>query len=204
MPDRRNNPRLSVIRLIALSAALLAAAPIFLATADTSTPDAAEVPTPMSQATTDDVSFSLVAIDTTRDSAAGITVRVENQGALPVRLEAQVIELTVNTANGESATRSLTSTAPSLPCAISPGAALTIALSFDLEPGDRAISVSIGLVEINRSGAMVIFPLSPGAGASAIGGSGMAGGVSTPAPHAMTSNPSATPGASPEAEACSK
>ncbi|MCC6705458.1 MAG: hypothetical protein IT334_11315 [Thermomicrobiales bacterium] len=206
MPDSRNNRLLSAARSIALITALLAAAPAFSAGADSGTPDASEVPTPMSQATTDDVVFSLITVDTSSDSAVEIGIRAENRGDLPVRLESNLIELSVETAEGATDIRPLQSSAPKLPCSIGPGETLAVVFAFELEPGDTAPSVSIGLVEINRSGAMVIFPLAPGVGASAIGGSGQAGANAggTPTANPTPATQSATPGASPEADTCSK
>src|SRR5690606_17363152 len=118
---------------IALTLALLAAVPAFIAGADSGTPDASEVPPPMSQATTDDVVFSLITVDTTSDSAVEIGIRAENRGDLPVRIESNLIELAVETAEGPTAIRPLTSSAPTLPCSIAPGESLAVTFTFEIE-----------------------------------------------------------------------
>lgn len=204
MPVNRSMRTFPVPILIALIALLVTASLTGFATrswAETATVHPSEGPTPMSQAIADDVAFSLISVSTHPGESVEIEIHIENQGDLPVRIETHQVALSVTDANSQTINRDLHASSPALPCGIAPLERLEITLTFHLEPGDGPESVSVGITEINRSGARVIFPLAPGAGASAIGGSGHSG-VSAPATPDATAN--ATPGASPEAGSCRK
>jgi hypothetical protein len=156
---------------------LLAWAFLFLTTppanSASSTPQAVQEATPMSEAIVDDISISLIAWQQNAEPGQWVaTVRVASAAALSVRFIPDLIQLTA-TSNG--ATASLAPLAgSSLPCTLHPGDRATLTLLFRLEPGQAAVRLTIGLQEENRSGAHVVFPLGTGA-ASATGGDGAAG-----------------------------
>lgn len=169
-----------------------------------STPGTFQEVTPLSQATTDDVVFGLVEWGGDDSGYFVVELQVRNDGTLPVRLEAHLVALTVKSLDLSTDQRELVRSSPSLPCSLGPNEHFTIRFSFDLDPTETPVELSVGIAEVNRSGAKVIFPLQPGAGASAIGGSGNAGNdagdaYSTPSPSAA---PIESTGASPEAGGC--
>ena len=209
MPGRRNN-RSHSATLLAILVSLILAPTIAPSGgrvgAETAANASTEIATPMSQATADDVAFSLISISRTDESTLEIEVRVENQGDLPVSIESSQVTLTIAIASEASDERELKSSTPELPCSITPGVSLSITFIFELEAEDEPQAISIGITELNRSGAMVIFPLAPGAGASAIGGSGHAGSSATGSPVPLAPRPNAepSPGATPDAGSCRK
>jgi hypothetical protein len=140
-------------------------------------------------AVTDDVAFSL--IEWHQRDQDGLTVKfiVENHGEFSVGLDTGLISLSIE---DRPQTRSTLERAdPSLPCSLEPGERVSLTLTFRMEDGEQPASITIGILEHNRSGAKVIVPFAPGAGASAIGGNGVPG---SSAPD-RTPVLSATPGA---------
>lgn len=163
----------------------------------------------MSEAIVDDVTISLLSWQ--QDAGAQgrwtASIRVASAAELPVQFVSGLISLAA-VANGNTlAVPPLPES--SLPCTLQPGDRATITLLFQLEPGQTAVSLTIGLQEENRSGAHVVFPLGNGA-ASATGGDGAAGAdarggdaigaAATPPMPATPSGPESA--ASPEPGSC--
>jgi hypothetical protein len=134
---------------------------------------------PLSTAIIDDVTIGLMSWQ----QDAGINrwiaiVKVSSAAELPVRFVAELITLTAVAGGGETPISPLPGS--TLPCSLSPGERTTITLRFQLEPAQKPVSLTIGLEEVDRSGAHVVFPLGSGTGASnATGGDGAAGANAT-------------------------
>jgi hypothetical protein len=170
----------------------------------TSTPETVQEATPVSQATTDDVVFGLVQWGNDDSGHFVVEVQIRNDGSLPVRLEAQLISLTIEIDDRATEKRDLLRSVPTLPCSLEPNEHLTVRFAFKIDSNETPVEVSIGIAEVNRSGARVIFPLQPGAGASAIGGNGIPGndaGSSWATPSAASVTPEAN-AASPVTGGC--
>ena len=163
-----------------------------------------EEETPVSEATADDVTIGLLPGASFEDDAFTATIRIENKGAMPVSFEEGLIELEVSSADGRSATLPVHESSPSLPCSLPSGEQLTLSVTFELSDGEEPVSLTVGFVEVERSGAKVILPFAAGSGASAFGGAGMPGASATGGANASTPQTMfpAEPGASPEAGGC--
>lgn len=168
-----------------------------------STPGADPESTPLSVATVDDITISL--LSWRRDDHGDRWVAelsVASAAASPVVFDAGLVFVTA-IGSGGAETALHPDPGSTLPCTLVPGESATLTLYFSLAPEETASSLQIGLLETNRSGARVVFPLAPGAGASARGGDGAAGadarGGDSVAPSAT---PGPDPAASPVAEGC--
>jgi hypothetical protein len=187
--------------VIVVSALILSAS---TAAIDPATPGPIEESTPVSQATTDDVVFGLLEWGSDDSGYFVVLVEVRNEGDLPVRFEPGLVILAVEAPGSPVSSRELLRSDPSLPCTLPPDERALFRLSFDLDPSEAPANVTIGIIETNRTGAKVIFPLQTGAGASAIGGSGVPGAsaTGTPASGPGTQPAEIQPPASPEAGGC--
>lgn len=138
------------------------------------TPPAGNEATPVSAATVDDVTITLITWSHTADAGRfEAQIALSNHSSGPVSIASEVT-LVTRGAQGGNATVALVAS-PGGDCAVAPGETLIVALSGDLAAGLTPERLVVGLVETGRSGARVEFPLN-GDGASAFGGSGMPGG----------------------------
>ena len=163
-----------------------------------------EEETPVSEATADDVTIGLLPGASFEDDAFNATIRIENKGAMPVSFEEGLIELEIRSPDGTSTVKIVHESSPSLPCSLPSGEQLTLSVTFELSDGEEPVSLTVGFVEVERSGAKVILPFAAGSGASAFGGAGMPGASATGGANASTPQTMfpAEPGASPEAGGC--
>ncbi len=208
MPESRNRRSHArsgrVLLLVALSAlSIVVIAPRnSVAERYEGTPDVES--TPLSQATADNVAIALLSASEPANGTFVLELRVFNQGDQSITLDESLIIFEVRSADGTTALRPITSVSPPLPCAIASGSTLTLQFAYILESGDEAVQITVGISEIDRSGAKVILPFAPGSGASAISGAGAPGASAegNSASATPTATFSATPGASPEAGSC--
>lgn len=157
--------------------------------------------TPVSEATVDDVTITLItwshAADTGRFEAQ---VALSNRSDGPVSITTEVKLLTTD-AQGRS-TAVILVASPGADYAVAQGGKTIYSLTGNLASGLTPERLVVGLVETDRSGARVEFPLN-GDGASAIGGSGAPGGNAgegTAAAGTTIASPAgATPASSPSA-----
>jgi hypothetical protein len=145
-----------------------------------STPVTTPEATPLSAAIVDDVTIALTSWQ--EDAASPgrwiANIQVSSAAALSVRFVSELITLNIRAGSGDVMQAPLPES--TLPCSLAPGERATITLLVQLEPGHTAVSLTIGLQEVNRSGAQVVFPLGSGTGAaSATGGDGAAGANAT-------------------------
>ena len=163
-----------------------------------------EEETPVSEATADDVTIGLLPGASFEDDAFTAKIRIENKGAMPVSFEEGLIELEIRSPDGTSAVKIVHESSPALPCSLPSGKQLVLSLTFELSAGEEPVSLTVGFIEVERSGAKVILPFAAGSGASAIGGAGMPGASATGGANASTPQAMfpAEPGASPEAGGC--
>ena len=158
-----------------------------------STPEA----TPLSQAIVDDVTIALLSW-TAPDEGGGIfeaTIALTNQSGDPVTIDPAVVLVTKND-QGNIGSIQLTAT-PGPDCSIGDGERIDFVFRGEISSGEKPDRLILGLIELNRSGGRVEFPLN-GDGASAFGGSGKPGGNAgggTPISGSNATTPaSATPG----------
>ena len=208
MPERRIRRmqiRPGAILIVALSLAVMSGALLTQPSAfgqRDGTPEGEA--TPLSQATADEVTIALLSASALGEDFFVVEIRAHNGGTLPVGIERELIALEVQTTDGKEEKRALDRSNPPLPCAIAPGKAVHFALTFAVETGEAPTAISVGIAEQQRSGATVVLPFAPGAGASAIGGNGMPGAsaIGTAVAISPESPIPADSGATPGAEGC--
>lgn len=199
----RNRTRKAVLRAsivgswLGLMIALGSAAIVY---AD-ATPPAGSEATPVSEAMVDDVMVSLISWSLpTGGGTFEARVILANHGDSPVSVLDSVV-LVTRTAQGTTDSYPV-ELSPGPECQVSPGQQVAFTLRQDLDPGVTPERLIIGLVEVNRQGGRVEFPLN-GDGASAFGGSGAPGGNAgegtAAAGTAIASPAGATPVGSPPA-----
>jgi hypothetical protein len=158
-----------------------------------STPEA----TPLSEAVVDDVTIALLSWSAPNEGGGVFEAKVAltNRSGDPVNIDPTVV-LVTKSAQGEVNSIQLKAT-PGPECSIGDGKRVDFIFRGELNAGEKADRLILGLIELHRSGGRVEFPLN-GDGASAFGGSGKPGGNAgggTPISGSNATTPaSATPG----------
>jgi hypothetical protein len=158
-----------------------------------STPEA----TPLSEAVVDDVTIALLSWSAPNEGGGVFEAKVAltNRSGDPVNIDPTVV-LVTKSAQGEVNSIQLKAT-PGPECSIGDGKRVDFIFRGELNAGEKADRLILGLIELHRSGGRVEFPLN-GDGASAFGGSGKPGGNTgggTPISGSNATTPaSATPG----------
>lgn len=147
-------------------------------------------PTPMAEATVDDVTIRLLSWEQAASFIAEIEIVNNSPDAIGVPQALMQFEATL--ADGAQVIRALHSSTPER-CDLAPGAAGRMTLEFDSVEGQVPVSLQIGISEPYRSGARVVFPLNSNTGPSAFGGNALPGAPATPTSSAASSSPIATP-----------
>jgi len=157
--------------------------------------------TPVSEATVDDVTITLIAwSQLTEPGRFEAKIALENHSDGPVWIATDVTLVTRDAQGASAAVRLVAS--PGSDCVVAQGEKMVFSLTGDLAAGSTPERLIVGLIETERSGARVEFPLN-GGGASAFGGSGAPGGNAgegtAAARTAIASPAGATPASSPSA-----
>jgi len=191
------------ISLISATSTVLALATLSQgAFAERSTPSPFDDVPALTEATADEVTIGLMLWSLKGEQTLVAEVRFANASSELIALDPTLITLDVETADETVANRALSDSAPTIPCSIPPQSIATLSFVFDLEAGDALVSLTVGFTEPQRTGAHVILPFAPGAGASAVGGDGQPGADASGGDASPTASAIASPGVGPSPGSC--